>query len=401
MRHISSLVLWANLFPACLFANNANAQTLQVVVVANTTDPTIGVERDVYRLHRALSENVPPQRLSVTLLAPKEFRWESGGVTNGAGIFGGSYVLRELRRKRANRDDTFLFIFSGHGGRTTDNRHFMEMPDRSRLLSDEVRQVIDQKHCQLAILLSCSCNVSPLDEIVGPLASREPEPGGPRAVSPIAKALFFDHRGVVHINSAFPGHYAFGGQENGSWFFQAFASRLEWGSANRVSWSEMVSYLDGQLNAKFAKRFPHGHPKNGQKDARVAVYSGARYLQDSSEISTNGYLPKDHAAFAIYNNTAARVEMRYRWKLNTGKWTDWVDHSHINSSGGWYYFKQKDAVKGQVAFDYIGGDNRVTLKQYDLDVKMVDITCDEPTHGKLYRFQFKEDNVLELYTGRR
>lgn len=244
-------VLCAALLVFLFIPQVAQAQKIRVLVVSNTADESeggLGRYATIEGVQGLFRDLVPSNLYEIRVLhsARDNYNAES--------------ILRTIRETRVAPEDTFVFFFHGHGGRDRwslfgREHHFLSMPDGGRLWSADLQDEVNAKPCHLRIILTSSCNVS-----VGPFAFSLPEMEewntDRDGIAPIMKRLFLEHRGLLHMNGAYPGLYHFS-DNGGAWFFRCLFTYIRSNPRARPTWREVDAEMDRAMNEMFqvAKQF--------------------------------------------------------------------------------------------------------------------------------------------------
>ncbi len=187
--------------------------------------------------------------------------------------YGKSDLQRALEGCPARSTDTIVLYWNGHGGGP---EHQFAMYDGVTVLRSTVMDWIKARKTRLSVLLTDTCAKS--------VVIRAPEaaaaPGRPAAIAPLFDELFRKPQGVVDINSARPGEYAFRRNPQGSLFTMVFASQfplaglpneqigyLHANAGNRKGWDVVLTEAQASLTAFFQSTFPNG--SSGQNDQHI------------------------------------------------------------------------------------------------------------------------------------
>ncbi len=249
MRWVYHLI--ASVLLLIVTSQTAMAQQIRVLVVANTGDGGMGRQATIEQVEFLFQTLVPADRYVITVM-------ESAKQNYGA-----ESVLRMIRNVRVSPDDTFVFLFHGHGGRDKRSflgreRHFLAMPDGGRLWSADLQDTVDSKPCHLRLILTASCNTSVRMAMAAALDSDWDVAS--RGMAPIMQRLFVDHRGLLHMNGSYPGQFHFS-DAGGAWFLRELFWHLLSNPTDRPTWETIDGILDKRMdrifqNAKESPWFP-------------------------------------------------------------------------------------------------------------------------------------------------
>ncbi|MBU0766916.1 hypothetical protein KKF55_03995 [Patescibacteria group bacterium] len=236
------------------------AQKIHVLMVANTSkDNNIATycQRDVDNARFVFAYLVPSEQYCFTVIQDK-------GATQ-------STIFAAIREHNVNRNDAFVFLFTGHGG-NSNNHHFMQLPNRSSLWSYQLDDVVNSKRCNFRAIISSSCNAY---VNWGRAACGKEEWNVKRdGIAPVMENLFFNHSGFLHMNDSWPGHYAWC-CNNGSEIFDILFSFMCLSPNTRTCWCSIDKWLDGELDERFHDLVKRGirTPAPGQTHARPITWN--------------------------------------------------------------------------------------------------------------------------------
>ena len=162
----------------------------------------------------------------------------------------GAAILDAIRQTGVARNDTFVFLYDGHGARAG-GHHFLHMPDGGRLFSQKLQDTVRAMPCDLHVILTSSCNVS-----VAPVRRPAAAPGerwdvNRQGMAPVMEELFIRHSGLVHMNSAWPGQFSFTSPRTGSWFFDVLCAYCTFCPTGAPTWRHIDRLMDRQLGRQF------------------------------------------------------------------------------------------------------------------------------------------------------
>src|SRR5882724_3791682 len=100
-------------------SNVASAQSIHVLVVADTADPRIGkaCAQTIERIEHVFATLIPSDRYSMRVLDSARERYDE------------DRIIAAISRVPVRGDDTFVFMYDGHGAQEG-GRHFLHMPGR-------------------------------------------------------------------------------------------------------------------------------------------------------------------------------------------------------------------------------------------------------------------------------
>jgi hypothetical protein len=248
----------------------AQAQKLHAVLVADVSpaakwgafEPNL--VHDILNMQDMLEHGCPESRLAAT----QHFLERNEDAAPQA-------VLSAIEGLRANRNDTILIYYTGHGG-LDDRGSYFHMAG-GKLYREQVIAAAKEHGARLVVLLSDCCNSR--DDGLVQLA--------PRAghferddYSPLFQSLFVDPKGIVDVNACGPSESAFflpppkqDGDEMGSLFTTALTRWAREKNDERSSWDAMLTDVGVRVHLMFRDSYPDGiAPAKGaspQRDQNV------------------------------------------------------------------------------------------------------------------------------------
>jgi len=237
------------------------AQRLHAIVVGDTASAGIGVpiSRSVDALVKALLENIPEDKLTLTLLTGDQYRREQ--------------VLDAVRTLEPGRDDAILYYYCGHGFYDRERGTLLKPPgdDRALYLS-EIRKPLREKQARLIVTI-CDCCSGRVNRVAFAPAPGEVE--RPRVVSPLFKQLFWRTSGNLVINSSSPDQYAAvrlgegepGEPGMGALFTNVLIGSLKKHREEQKSWDAIIGECRTAVDRSFRQLHPDGTIRLG--DDRV------------------------------------------------------------------------------------------------------------------------------------
>lgn len=270
---LRSIVAWAAPFVVgCIVAcsgTEAHAQKLHAVLVADVSPAARwGVYEpnlidDILHMQDMVERGTPVSRLAATqhfLEKDEDARPQT--------------VLTAIEELRANRNDTILIYYTGHGG-IDDRGSYFHMAG-GKLYRQQVIEAAKEHGTRLVVLLSDCCNAR--DDGLAQFAPRagrfERED-----YSPLFQSLFVEPKGVVDVNACGPGESAFflpppkqEGDEIGSLFTTSLWRWAKEKSDERSSWDELLGDVGVRVHLMFREAYPGG----------IAVAKGAAMQMDQN-----------------------------------------------------------------------------------------------------------------------
>lgn len=234
------------------------AKRLRVLFVMDTDAAQIGggVRADLDNLVIVMNEVFKDRRDKLVM------EQMTGGNVTPDGVLKYYERLKEAHGQSL-RNETLLFIYSGHGGLDTARGQFLAM-ERGRLYRSDLRRALDATDARLTVILTnCCSNIAGVD----PPNRRVP------AEWEAFKQLFFQHRGMVDITAAEDGTIGWVNNRNGGFFTQCLVklfcepiAALDRNGNGFVTWSEFSHRLTQDTNQLFLKARRAAPPNPGNRD---------------------------------------------------------------------------------------------------------------------------------------
>lgn len=304
--------------------DQSSAQTIHVLLLSDTgddrrdSDPYTGLaiacEATIREVSRTFARLVPQHRYKINVRRTRELDGERNN-------WGSGNILAWVRDYDIARNDTLVFLYHGHGGRNLNNRHYLVMPDGSRLYSSDLQDEVKKKRCGLSLIITDSCNVS-LEDLPEPAPA--PKRGAPfqdwdakrDGMAPVMEELFINQSGLLHTNASWPGNFSYssvGRNGCGSWYFQSLLGYLNSCPTGRPCWHDIDRMQDRNLNSRFELSEADLRRGNlvakNQEHAYPITWS---YPQSTIQISRFGVVGNDNVSSRgvrvseIYQNSPAR-----------------------------------------------------------------------------------------------
>ena len=223
MKKIVALITFA-------FVCSLQAQTLHMLIVADTADASIGSStladlQNMQNKAREIASN-SGMKLNMKVLKSPEFN--------------GTTTLAAVQAINPGPNDTVFFYYSGHGYRTRESKTkwpnmYVKKPQPGLEFS-KVLEILDQKNPRLVIALGDLCNsFSDQSERSANLrAFAELQPSN-------YKKLFVEFSGRVYASGSKPGQYSFAMEDGGAFtnqWLQALGTELR---AEEPSWKRLMA----------------------------------------------------------------------------------------------------------------------------------------------------------------
>jgi hypothetical protein len=220
-------------------ARAQGAGKVYALLVIDTGANLAGVERDGQAVKDALKDGFGDSgRLELTTLR--------GPNVNPLAIL--DYYAKLPRSYPAAYDDALFFYYSGHGATFNGKAHTLTT-SHGNLERAALRRVMEQRRSRLTVILSDCCATIVKVPASEPYVGKMPPQEGRIPMSPVARCLFFEHRGVVDVNSSSYGESAWGDTEMGGFFTSAlsrglglkFIDPLDNDGDKFVTWNELFT----------------------------------------------------------------------------------------------------------------------------------------------------------------
>jgi hypothetical protein len=223
MKRLFSLIL-------LVAVHSLSAQTLHMLIVADTADASIGSStledlKHMQNKAREIAAN-SGMKLNMTVLKAPEFN--------------GTTTLAAVKKLDPGPNDTVFFYYSGHGFRTHNSKTkwpnlYVKKPEPG-LEYAKILEILDKKNPRLVIALGDMCNsFSDLKSSSGTdRAFSEPQPEN-------YKKLFVKTRGRIYASGSKPGQFSFamnsGGAFTNQWI-RALTTELK---ADNPAWKRLMT----------------------------------------------------------------------------------------------------------------------------------------------------------------
>lgn len=230
----------------CLSWGRDDGGTLHVLLATDTDGPDgwarIGAVTGE-AVKDTLTQEIPSHRLRLRRLG-------------GASVTAENIVSRLRNLQISSQDALLVYVFC-HGGTAPSSRqHYLHMADGKQFYRDDLMRCMRGKHARLTVLITESCaNYSVPTQVFQP--KQAPMSGR----IDVCRLLFFGYRGVVDINAAREGVFAWGDEGRGGVFGSVFTRMLCESTsvldANRdgvVDWHEFSEILNRGTDDEFKMR---------------------------------------------------------------------------------------------------------------------------------------------------
>lgn len=241
-----------------LLTSNAEAQEVHALLVIMDDDETIGPsvqvdEENVYSFLRKV-DKVYSTTKNITVLR------SSAGETTV------SNIQRKIRALRPGPDDVVFFYFSGHGGMIseTDRRTFLLVSDPAdprsfvKLLRDDIENDVTDHNSRLQIIITDCCSNFPPHRGARKYATF----AGVRTTNSMIKNLFGEHKGLLHVNGATEGQFAWGIPQTGGIFtdglIAALSDKADLNKDKFFEWSEILKLAKENTGLRWGRLLKAG-----------------------------------------------------------------------------------------------------------------------------------------------
>lgn len=253
----------------CFTATPAAAQKVHALLVADMSPGAKwgeflpNLQEDMLRMMKLLQTGCPRDSLSI-----QEVYLDSNADAKPAKIVG---AIEDLR---ANRNDTIVIYYTGHGG-IDDRGSYFDLVG-GKLYRDDLIAAAKEHGSRLVVLVTDCCNARNDKEV-----QTFPRAGFYERddYSPLFRSLLIEPKGVVDINACGPGESAFfspppkkEGDEIGSLFTKGLAGWCEERNDKPSSWDALLSDVGVRVHLMFREAYPSG----------VAVAKGVKAQTDQN-----------------------------------------------------------------------------------------------------------------------
>lgn len=328
----------------------AKGQQIHFLLVADTADNKLkdSCATTVRNVKSSLSYLIPEDRYSLTVIESRSQPYTADSV------------LVAIRKGEVGKDDTFVFLYDGHGARAQ-GHHFLRMPDGGRLWSAELQKTVESKPCRLRVVITNSCNVS---------VERGPIAAAPCAaevwnvkqngIAPVMEELFFNHRGLMHMNGAWPEQFGFGSDIDGGWLFSEFFAYCRACPTGRPTWRCMDRMMDRRLGQRFQEAFNGKFVEDGYTQTSLKTISWSYPTSVDHATSRFGAVGDDTLAGAGARVTRVERNSPASIALRTGDTVVSINGERIEDSV--MFFDLVRSSPKDMVFEYQRGGMRYSAK---------------------------------------
>jgi hypothetical protein len=188
---------------ASLGQESGESKFLHILIVGDTVDPGVGksVETDIIALKELFENGIPPSKRSITILADDFLTPDS--------------LFAAIDNLQVDADDSLLLYYCGHGIIDEEDNHLFALTT-GKVPRSKILEAMQKKNPRLCVLISDSCAILTLPRIF------PPAPHFKTVNSELMRYLFFCAQGLVDINSARSGEFAFCSDTIGGYFTDRF-----------------------------------------------------------------------------------------------------------------------------------------------------------------------------------
>ncbi|QDV50769.1 caspase family protein [Gimesia fumaroli] len=224
----------AIVFICSIFAESAVARQLYAVLAIDThSDLGASVATDLKNIKKVLRTGIPRNSLQIIELIGKDVSERM--ITN------------TLTNLKIQQDDAVLFYYSGHGGFSPEEGHFLILNNSGRVLRSSIVQSIKKPLTPRfwAVITDCCASVS---------GEPAPSPAGAfPANTTLLTHLFFNTDGRIDITSCRPEQVSIGMPPPiGGAFTWSFCRALEQNANKRLDWNDVFK-ITREKTARFSE----------------------------------------------------------------------------------------------------------------------------------------------------
>jgi len=240
---------------------------------------------DAYGIVEAFLKQVPKSDLTSVVIAEKN-------------PLSPDTILTSIRNMQVNRNDAFVFFYSGHGAYDPRKKeYYFQLSGQGRngqdyLLRKQVKEALLDKGARLTVVISdcCSADVLLPEDRSYEVTSRAIEIA---SWSPLCKKLMKETSGYVDFTSSTPPELSWTDKSrNGSIFSLELNSVLKFRRDQSLSWQEVFRYAKEATIEVARKRGKEQTPKMLQYDVGEAgpggIRNGLRFGAEAQSLSGGG-----------------------------------------------------------------------------------------------------------------
>lgn len=197
----------------------AEAQKLHVVLIGDTNDPRIGADTDLDSMASVLEDGLPASRLRIQRMTGSEVTPDQ--------------IESRLSALRIEPNDSVLVYYSGHGGYSTTDGHYLSLTLGGNLYRDKVVRAITRPYTPRfwGLITDCCASVSE-DSVTYTVQTGPPS-------TTLLTHLFFDTPGRIDFTSCRPEQVSYGSPLRGGWFTRCFCQVLSENKSRRLRWDDV------------------------------------------------------------------------------------------------------------------------------------------------------------------
>ncbi len=224
----------------CLLSSSLLANTLHTIIIADTNNSNGGVsfQTDVNKISKIIRKISKQIDLTLNL---KEISGNKVTVDK---------VMSTIEKLSVRSNDVVIFYYTGHGGRNSGKRSLWPLMDieGGALAIDWVKSTLKKKNPRFLMILSDTCNN--FDNTLNPVWGRSSNSS--RSMSSSSqnyRRLFLNYRGHVFASATEPGNFAWGNDQYGGFFTDAFLKSLnkELSTSGYPNWHAIMKRAEAPI----------------------------------------------------------------------------------------------------------------------------------------------------------